>query len=204
MTEAPLNPPTISRFLRCPEDARLLRWWLERNAGRRILYIGPAFGQDFYSMLCCGFGISPPPQWSTAELDEIAYDALDDPVLEFLKVRRTLGDFEPVLLARRHDVIIANYCWRPVWDGQKKRRLAALLSCGAELICCRDAVTMKYEPAARLEFKAICAEAGYRALRYQDPIDFNTDACKRRDTCNVLLKQGAELPADIYLALSDC
>ncbi|MEP0814532.1 MAG: hypothetical protein HRF49_07700 [bacterium] len=199
-------PPVISRYLRCPEDVRIARWWLEQQSEPvKALYIGPAYGEDFYSFLTIGFGLKNTIEWHAVELNREAFDSLDDPVIKFLGVQLFLADFEAHVCAtphRQYDLIIANYCWHAAWDGSKRRRLKALLDCNPGLLICRDAITQHYQTADKLEYHALVTAAGYRALRHVDQVDFKLDACKRRDTGYILMRTGAELPDDIYIELA--
>jgi len=114
-----MRPPLVSVYARYPEDMRLVRTMLARWKGKTIkaLYIGPAYGEDYFSWLTVGFGVCG-VYWSFLEIDEEAYNFLHstdssmDKLFWYLPPMEGIhGDFTEEIKGE-FDIIIANHVWK--------------------------------------------------------------------------------------------
>jgi len=106
-----MRPPLVSVYARYPEDQRYVRKQLIQSGGMNGLYIGPAYGEDFFSWLTVGLGIGS-VFWAFIEINEDAYKHLFKTLLVYFPpIECILGDFTKEIKGE-FDIIIANHVWK--------------------------------------------------------------------------------------------
>ena len=176
-----------------PEDCRLLRRFIASNPIKRILYIGAATCEDLICWLPVTHGYAV--EWFASEIDEQACEAFRAPGVTLLR-----GDYVEHL-TRDYQCVICNYVFNGEWDDENRRRFELILKNRAKIVFARDVVKRRSPAVDLLEYRRICRQNGYDVFEHKNPIDLDTDACKGRDACNVLIRRSCTYTADAYTQL---
>ena len=104
--------PLRSLYARSPQDQRLLRFLLSSMEPCRLeaLYIGFAWGEDFYSWLPISWGTHVELQWSGMEIDRKACEQMQQVIGGRARI------FHGNLLRSEipeSDIIVAGHTWTP-------------------------------------------------------------------------------------------
>lgn len=105
-------PPTVSIYARTPNDQRVIRRLISAHEGStlRALYIGPSFGEDFFSWLPIGYGTGTQVSWDALEIDVKASAHLRKHLPDGIMLYHG-GDFRTDSFLYNYDIIIANHVW---------------------------------------------------------------------------------------------
>ena len=120
-----MKPPLTSVYIRYPDDMRLVRSMLPQfGCGASALYIGPAFGEDFFSWLTIGFGTGVNIFWEFIEIDKEAYKKVFKEVSTFIpSVNCIHGNFtKKETIEGEYGIIIANHVWKNDVDENKNSK----------------------------------------------------------------------------------
>ena len=183
-----MTSPVASRYLRVPEDTRLVREFIRQNSQDKfeLFYVGMANCEDFFSWYTVGFGLGKKVKWSGCDIQNVQLFRN-----EIGDVNFQIGHFSGMLKLDYYDIVICNYVFEPT-----DVNVEALIVNKPMLVICRN----NFLPLEELQEKL----KDYTIWEHTNQYDIDTDGCKMRNVNYLWFRKDVAIPTNKYIRLKRC